>query len=380
MLFFQWKGVEVVKASGPDGFPLDMAGVERELRSRIEAQRIVGLSLAVSRPGSVAWNTNYGHADLTTAAPSSTETSYLWFSMTKIVTATAVMQLVEDGSVNLDSTIRNYVPEFGVVRQSEAVTVRHLLSHSSGLSNPAPVRWLHPAGTPGPEPRRFLASLLRRHAKLRFRPGARARYTNLGYLVLGQLIADVSGGSYTDFATRRILVPLGMTRTGFEGGRGPHEATVYQRTPRALVPLLRLALPRRTVGERIGRWVGYPPFRLHGAAYGGLVGPVGDAACFVAAHLNRGELDGTRILERSSVDLMQQLETPGRPYDVGLGWYRPAKVRNRSPRFIEHLGGGLGVYNSMRLYPDRQLGVVVMANSPGYDLEALLTPIVEAFS
>ena len=346
----------------------------------MEAQGIVGLSVAVSRPGSVAWTTAYGHADLTTAELVSAETSYLWFSMSKIVTATAVMQLVEEGLVDLDAPVRSYLPAFDVVRHSSTVTVRHLLSHSSGLANPPPVRWLHPAGTPGPEPGRFLATVLRRHARLRFRPGERARYTNLGYLVLGQLVAGVSGLPYTEYASRRILAPLGMTGTGFEGGRRPHEATVYQRSPPALVPVLRLVLPRGTVGARTGRWVGYRPFRLHGAAYGGVVGPVGDAARFAAAHLNRGELDGTRVLDGSSVDLMQRVATSGRPYDVGLGWYHPVKARNRSPRFVEHLGGGLGVYNSMRLYPDLDLGVVVMANSPGYDLEAVLAPVVAAWS
>jgi CubicO group peptidase (beta-lactamase class C family) len=72
---------------------------------------------------------------------------------------------------------------------------------------------------------------------------------------------------------------------------------------------------------------------------------------------------------------MREIATPGGPIDVGLGWFRPREARSTLPRYVEHLGGGLGICNVMRLYPDLQLGVVLMANAPGYDLEAILARI-----
>jgi CubicO group peptidase (beta-lactamase class C family) len=153
---------------------------------------------------------------------------------------------------------------------------------------------------------------------------------------------------------------------------------VYQRAPWGTGVLLRAALPAGIVGPRHGGWLAYHPFRLHGAAYGGLVGPVDDAARFLAAHLGGGELDGARLLGSGTAELMRRVTVPGRPYDLGLGWFRRPGVGAGGPPFVEHLGGGLGVYNTMRLYPELDFGVVVMANSPGYDLEAVIAPVVEA--
>ena len=69
---------------------------------------------------------------------------------------------------------------------------------------------------------------------------------------------------------------------------------------------------------------------------------------------------------------MRRVTTLGRRFDIGLGWCRPRKARAVEPPFVEHLGGGLGIFNTMRLYPEREVGVVVMANTPGYDREAIV--------
>jgi CubicO group peptidase (beta-lactamase class C family) len=125
--------------------------------------------------------------------------------------------------------------------------------------------------------------------------------------------------------------------------------------------------------------VSYRSFRVNGAAYGGLVGPAGDAARFVRAHLEAPG-DGPRLLDPATVAGMQEITTLGKPYDHGLGWFRPRQDRQGQPRFVEHLGGGLGVYNTMRVYPDHALGVVIMSNTPGYDRDALLAPIVHSIA
>ena len=301
------------RGSSGSGFGDDQAALETSVREVVDRQRLVGLSVAAVRPGRVVWSATYGHTDLAAGIPTTPDSAYLWFSMTKIVTATAVMQLVEQGRVGLDDSVNPLVPAFGAVRQTIPVTVRHLLSHSAGLANPPPVRWVHLAGSTPPDPDVFLARRLRRHRRLRAEPGQRSRYTNLGYLVLGQVITAVAGEPYADYVARNVLGPLGMTATGFEGGRAPTEATVYQRAPHGAGLLLRAVLPAGIVGARTGEWVAYRPFRLHGAAYGGLVGPVGDAARFLAAHLNGGAIDGARILTASTAERMRQITMPGRP-------------------------------------------------------------------
>jgi CubicO group peptidase (beta-lactamase class C family) len=348
------------------------------LRRIADSQHIVGMTIAVVRTGEPTWTMSKGHADLASGRHAASDTAFPWFSMTKIVTATAVMQLVEQGVLDLDRPAADHLPALGLLRSRSGtpITVRHLLSHSSGLANPIPVRWVHPASTALPDPARFLDHQLRRHRRLRSEPGATGRYTNLGYLALGQIVAEAVGASFIDHIRRQILEPLGMADTYFDEPRA-NETTVYQTAHRGMTPLLRLALPPGIIGEWSGPWVSYRPFRVTGAAYGGLVGPATDAARFVRMHLDASACQ-PRLLDPATVAEMQAITTPGKPYDHGLGWYRPLQRRQGQPGFVEHLGGGLGVYNTVRIYPHHGLGVVIMSNTPGYDRDALLAAIVDS--
>ncbi len=286
----------------------------------------------------------------------------MWFSMTKIVTATAIMQLRDAGSVDLDTSARAYLPD--LVALDRRISVRHLLNHSSGIRNPPPLKWIHPASQAGPEPRKMLDELLSRYGKPRFEPGARSAYSNIGYLVLGELIAEVAGVPYQRYAVERVLAPIGARRTGFSfalsGAENASEGAHPRRDP--TLPFLRLLIPRWSLGPAVGRWCLFNPFYLDGSAYGGLIGPVGDAALVAAAHLGGGVVGGQRILSSESTAQMQQIVTEGKRFDLGLGWFRPHRDSERGRTFVEHLGGGGGYGTLMRLYPERGIGVVVMAN------------------
>jgi CubicO group peptidase (beta-lactamase class C family) len=222
------------------------------------------------------------------------------------------------------------------------ITARHLLSCSAGLANPVPVRWVHPAGQPAPDPEVFLGGLLARHGKLRFEPGSRASYPNAGPLVLAAALASAAGQPFTELAGEQTLGPLGMGGTAFTvtSQMRPHAADGYH--PR-LSPM-RLLLPRWVIGGPAGRWVTLRPFEVDGPAYGGLVGPVQELARFLQMHLRDGELGETRILSPQATAAMRQITVQGRRYDLGLGWFRPASQRNADPPFVEHLGGGAGFF------------------------------------
>src|SRR5215217_2507640 len=185
------------------------------IQEKTETNNIPGLSVAVVKGSHVVWERGFGFADLAASTPAAPTTSYLWFSMTKIATATAVLKLAEDGELDLDAPITGYFAGFAIVSQPVQVTMRHLLSHSSGLANPLPIRWVRSAGTPAPDRRTFVNRLLAKHRKLTSVPGERARRSNLGYLVLGEVISEVADTSYEEHVRDEILSPLGMDRTGF---------------------------------------------------------------------------------------------------------------------------------------------------------------------
>jgi CubicO group peptidase (beta-lactamase class C family) len=317
-----------------------------------------------------------GVADLARGTPASSDMVCPWFSMTKIVTATAAMRLHEQGVLDLDLPIASLVPAVGRMRPSDdaaRITSRHLLSHSSGIANPIPVSWIHRPEEPAPDLGAFVDEQLRKHPKLRSRPGAAASYSNVGFLVLGLAMERAASTPFTDLIEREVLRPLGMARTGFSLPSDRLRATGYH--PRWSP--LRYLLPRWVVGDRVERWRSLRPFLVDGAPYGGLVGSVEGAAPFVRMHLRDGELDGVRILGGDAAREMREIRTRGKRYDLGLGWFRPAKERDADPPFVEHLGGGAGFYNVMRIYPTRGVGVVVMGNVTRYDIDAIAALALE---
>src|SRR5215212_9759869 len=204
------KGVRMAQT----GSPMSIEALEAFLLSRTETGAVPALSVSVVKGDRLVWAKGFGVADLATGSPATPQTSYLWFSMTKIVTATAVLRLAEGGKLDLDAPADEYFRGFKVVSQPTPVTVRQLLNHSSGLANPLPIRWVRPADAPDTDRSAFVGRLLAKHRKLKSLPGERASYSNLGYLVLGEVISEVVGTSYEDHVRREILTPLGMVRTG----------------------------------------------------------------------------------------------------------------------------------------------------------------------
>jgi CubicO group peptidase (beta-lactamase class C family) len=343
------------------------AEFDRHLRTQVP-----GLSVAWVDPAGLRWSEGIGMADLRTHTPATAQTIYPWFSMTKIATATAIMQLVDRGIVDLDAPPSRYVPEFTPAPHRAGdppITVRQLLNHTAGLPNPLPITWVQAAEAVGPGRREFTRRLLTKHARLKAAPGARSDYSNLGYLVLGEVITNGSGVDYEDFIRKQLLHPLGMRHTDFvyrEDMLSEAATGYHQRWP-PVTPLLRLMLPKGIIGPPEGRFVALHRFYVNGPAYGGLIGSVDDAAQLLRLHLGSGMIDGMRLLSREAVVEMQQLSATGRERDVGLGWFRSRTDTRRGERFWEHLGGGLGFWTLMRLYPNEELGIVVMGNATRYD-------------
>ena len=361
------------------GSPRAVEALESYISGLIESGTLPALSVSVVKGDRLVWARGFGAADLATASPASSRTSYLWFSMTKIVTATAIVRLAEGGKLDLDAPADECFHGFKVVSQPTPVTVRHLLNHSSGLANPLPIRWVRPADDADFDRSAFVERLLYRNRKLKSIPGERASYSNLGYLVLGEMVSAITGTSYEEHVRAEILSPLGMDHTGFSYPQQPTRgdvATGYQPLWRPLTPLLRAALPRGVVGPREGRYVSFRPFYVKGAAYGGLVGGVEEAARFVRLHLNGGQADGTKLLSDEAVAEMRRLVPRGGKRDFGLGWFRSHEDGMRRPAFVEHLGGGAGFWNVMRLYPEESLGIVVMGNTTSYDHDSVCNAVV----
>ncbi|HET6664234.1 MAG TPA: serine hydrolase domain-containing protein [Acidimicrobiales bacterium] len=342
----------------PDGAP-DAA--HRIVEDFVRRRSIPGLSIVIVDRQGPLFTAGYGHRDLATGDPATPETTYLWFSLTKIVTASAALRLADDGALDLDAPITDFLPRAG--RRDSTAKVRHLLNHTAGFGNPLPIRWVRPAHAPAVPSEDLLARLLGKHRGSRHEVGGAARYSNLGYLVLGAVIEAAARQSFPDYVRDTILRPLGLTGTDFTHVDPRLAATGYVKAPRAVSPLLHAVLPDGIVGPRVGGFQALNPFYVEGASYGGLVGSALDAGRFATAHLDDGAANGARILRSDTTRRMRQIDTPGRKIDVGQGWFRRAEHRTSTPSHVEHLGAGGGFFNVMRLYPSLGLGFVVMANT-----------------
>jgi CubicO group peptidase (beta-lactamase class C family) len=337
---------------------------------------IPGVSIAVVDRDRVLFAGGYGQADLAVGTPATASTPYLWFSMTKMVTATAALRLADDGRLDLATPVGEYVHYLrapGKVQPS----VGQLLTHTAGLGNPLPIRWAHAAEATPPAPEALLRKLMSRRRAYRYPVGQMARYSNVGYLAAGQIISVAAGMPFEEYVHRSVLQPLYMHNTGFGHQTGGRTAMGYVKTPHIAAPVLRGLLPPGIAGNRHGAYLSLNSFNVDGPAYGGLVGDVMDAAKFLQMHLRDGELEGKHVLAPESARRMRVLEHAGKPFTHGVGWFR--RSPDSTKPWVEHFGTGVGFWNIMRLYPGRGMGVVIMSNSTAaYDFEPLMELLVGA--
>lgn len=356
--------------------------------TNVTRQRVLGELERVGAPGfAVAWihgasgapqTLVHGVADATAAAAGHAHaigphTRFALFSGTKLYTAAAVMRLVEQGSLSLDAPVREYLDELAV---ADELTVRHLLSHASGLSDTLTAFLsVHFAGERAPS----TAEALARYRLGLTRPGRGARYTNVSFAILGELISRVAGMPFVDFVRRELLAPLGAElsfeapvegasdgasdRASAGASAGASAATGHVSRLSPMLYLLRWLIPhaaQRIRAGRAGRLVTLRPYALDTAAIGGLSG---SALAFLPLLREMlSETDG--VLRAASKREMLTLQSRGAAGvvsrdGVGLGWKR-GTVDGRI--FWNHEGGGAGFGTETRLYPDVGLGVVILMN------------------
>jgi D-alanyl-D-alanine carboxypeptidase len=313
------------------------------IQRRMEKRHIPGVSIAIVRDGKLVKAKGYGLANQELSVPATEHTVYQLASITKTFTATAVMMLVEDGKVRLDDKIvdrlRDLPPAW------KAVTVRHLLSHTSGIKSYTSVKDFSKTARKDYGQRELLDLVVKE--PLEFAPGEKWKYNNTGYFLLGMLIETVSGKAYGEFLSERIFRPLGMTETRAND--------------------LRAVIQNRAQGYS---WDGRT---LHNGEYvsptqpfaaGMLVSTVADLVKW------DGALGTERLLKRSS---LEQMWTPARLNDgteaeYGFGW---ALRKVNGHRLIAHDGGIPGFSTQLSRYVDDRLTVIVLTNADGGHAGAL---------
>jgi D-alanyl-D-alanine carboxypeptidase len=349
------------------------AELEAYLNQLVSSSNPPGLSVVVVKDGEVVYSNAFGYADEPHQIKATPETVYHWWSMTKIPTAVAIMQLQEQGKLAIDDLVTKHLPWFEVkypAAASERLTIRHLLQHSSGLPDtvPAMIGWVHYDDTT-PNQTEVVKKYLPDFNTLKFEPGAQAVYSNLNYMVLGAVIEAVSGQTYESIITQNILQPLGMSQTSFV-----YSSTMVEHAAAGTLPIVHFYTPllptlldtNELIRERDGKLLWMNRFYIEATPSTGLIGPASDVAKFMLMYLNRGTLKEAQVLSPESIStLMETAPVDGR----GLGWLIG---ESNGESYIDHAGGGAGFATIMRLYPESNLGIAILANGTDLDRDGLV--------
>lgn len=344
-------------------FPIAMSTKVAELLHRWPA---AGLAVAVIRDGDLGWFHGHGVADVTSKAAVTADTVFRVGSVTKTFTAVAVMQLWEQGLVDLDAPANDYLRAFQLAPMRSGIgcpTVRHLLTHTAGVGY---WRRLSDLLQPGvgsgdvPGPSASLADYYRRGLPVEVEPGTKWTYSNHGFATLGQIVEDVSGQPYTRYVREHILDPLGMDHTDLVRSERvrAHLATGYTLGRRGLKPV---AFDRE----------------LPLAAAGGLYASTRDLARYVAALLGGGEHEHRRVLKPETVALLfaPHHQPDPRVPGFGLGFELGEEAGHRT---VAHTGVVSGFLSAVTLAPDDGVGVIVLANTGRLDARGAPEPLAVA--
>jgi uncharacterized protein YbbC (DUF1343 family) len=333
---------------------LPEAAIDAAVADAIDSQSIPGAVVAIGRHDRVLLRKAYGFRELLPdRAPMTADTVFDLASLTKpIATATSIMKLSEQGAIGLDDRLTKYVPECDKNGKG-AITLRHLLLHVAGL----------PADTPKEDFGHGRDEAIRRicNVSLRAAPGVGSIYSDLGFILLEEVVRRVSGRDLPAFAQDAIFAPLAMKDTDFLPSDGQKQRAAWTECVDG--------------GWRVGVVHDPRAYLLGGVAgHAGLFSTADDLATYARAILGGGEVDGKRILSPRTVSTMIA------PHDVpggirALGWNVESQFRGQglSPRAIGHFGF---TGTALWIDPDKDLFTVVLTNRVHPDGKGDAKPLV----
>ncbi len=316
------------------------------IKQEMKKSDVTGLSIALVDDRRIVWAEGFGWADQANAAPATPDTVYRVGSVSKLFTATAAMQLAQQGRFDIDKPLERYLPEFAVKSRFAdglPITPRSLMTHHSGL----PSDLQRGMWTKKPDPFDAVVGQLRQEYAAN-PPSTVYAYSNLGATLLGLAVEKVAGDAFASHMDASLLKPLGMARSSF--------STRCDRSPFA------------SKAYRDGSEVEEPALRDVPA--GGLNSTVNDLARFMQMVLGGGAIGERRIIGPETLAEMLRPQNGDVPLDlnfrVGLAWHLSGlgliDIRNAGP-VAHHSGATINHHAMLIVLPAHKLGVVVLSNS-----------------
>jgi CubicO group peptidase (beta-lactamase class C family) len=335
-----------------------IARLEAVFEEMLAEGRLAGLSVGIVREGQLVFARAIGVRNVETREPLTERSLFHLASVSKPFVATALVQLAERGQVALDAPVIDYLPYFELAdKRYPTLTIRQMLGHISGMPDVEDYGWDRPEDDEYAL-ERYVRSLTSEH--LIAAPGEQFAYSNIAFEVLGDIISMASGQSFEAYIRDHIFEPLGMVQSTFL---------------RAEVPAA-LAVTPHVGEERPEVSAVYPYNRAHAPSSTLHSNPV-EMSRWIIANLRRGEIDGARILDAASYDLLRHPAHPTERPDeqIGLSWFVGHHAGHRR---ISHSGGDTGFRSYCAFFPDDNAGAVLMSNWDRVDVAALMNRVCDA--
>lgn len=350
----------------------NMKTINDFLKDQVDNSKTPSIQYSFFDRNSTIYEMCYGLKNIKSAIPADSSTTYSLYSVTKTFTALSVLQLAQAGKIELGSQVSNYLPDFPY---SNDITVEQLLSHTAGIPNPLPLRWIHLAEEhQGFHRDEFFKEVFKNNSSLKSTPGTKFSYSNLGYVLLGQLIEKVSGQSYESYVTENITERIGIDpkALGFQINPSVH-ATGYHKWWSPGNFLFGFLIDKeKFMGNKEGKWKPFHYFYNNGTAYGGMVGSAQALIKYAQALLQEESI----LLNDQYRDILfTEKEINNKATGMSLSWYSGTLKGNQ---YYCHAGGGGGYYVELRIYPDLGVGSVILYNRSGMTDERILD-VADAF-
>ncbi|HOD13560.1 MAG TPA: serine hydrolase domain-containing protein [Spirochaetota bacterium] len=337
------------------------------IAKRLASNDFPGLQYIVVSPESILFNYSGGLADIKGNRPVEPETTMMIYSMTKTFTAAAVIQLADNKKLSLDDPVSNYIPD---IPYSEKITIRQLLSQTSGIPDPIPLRWVHLAGEdPSFDEDLALNNILAENPKLDFYPGKKYAYSNISYWLLGKIIEKAGGTGFKAYMRDNIFRRLGLSPQEIDCRipSGSNHAKGYLKKYSFLNLFKSLVMDAKYFGDYEGGWLRIRDHYLNGPSFGGMVSSARSIGVFLQDQLQEESVlfskEGRRLFYE------QQRNNDGDLIGMSPGWH--IKSTGKTTYYYKEGGGG-GFHCEMRIYPSRKIASVVIANNTSFDAPGFL--------
>lgn len=311
------------------------------LENIMATHNLPGMAIGLVKDNEIVYARAFGYDNIADSIPTTIYSLYHMASISKPFVATAIMQLLEDGKIDLDETVVTYLPYFKVVGEKyDKITIKQMLNHISGMPDVKDYEWYDPQYDEGAI-ERYVRSIS--EERMISEPGQSFAYSNMAFECLGDVISKVSGMSFADYCKKNILDPIGMEKSNFLKPEYLPENWAS--------PYIRIA--------GLEEADDYPYNRRHGPS-STLHSNVVEMCYWALANMNMGIYDNKRILEAESYnDLWMPWHQIGETRHIGLSWFLDIYGGHK---LVGHGGGDLGFRTNLMILPKEKMSVVVVCN------------------